>query len=515
MARCRGIACLAVLALEWAGQHGLRPSIYATFDQLGEPSSYHNLPYDVFGFCVPGALLVVFGLGLSRVLGRGWLSAGSFALLSVLGASTMLLGILPYGPNSELLELLRQVARALFVCSPAAVAILVGAALVRHGERWQALFSILCAIPVVEWVGWMVALGPISFLGNTAPLVVATPWYAGTAVWLLLEPILAGRRSRAAAASLVGVRVLAVAVALALTAYLTDISFTLLPTAIAQADGGTQVFTLNQGGLQREYHVYRPNRLARSPGLVVVLHGSQSTGLQAETLTAFDIQAHRLGWIAAYPDGYRDGWDAYGCCHHEGVDDVAFIAALIDHLQATDRVDPNRVYVTGISRGGMMSYRLGCELSSRIAAIAPVAGNMAASDGSAREVECIPAHPVSVLAIHGTLDPYVPYGGGYSALGHLTVASFNDVIGVWREIDGCAGSSSMVVSGPTTTRIWPCRAGSTVETKVIAGGLHYWPRIPADSLRLPWATDTRQAFDASAVIADFFAAHARVSVEPR
>ncbi|HKB42296.1 MAG TPA: hypothetical protein VKD72_38065 [Gemmataceae bacterium] len=96
-----GIACLAVLALEWIGQHGLRPSIYATFDQLSEPSSYHNLPYDVFGFWIPGALLVIVGLWLSQVLGRGWLSAGSFALLSVLGASTMLLGILPYGPNSS------------------------------------------------------------------------------------------------------------------------------------------------------------------------------------------------------------------------------------------------------------------------------------------------------------------------------------------------------------------------------------------------------------------------------
>ena len=114
MAPTDGIACVAVLALEWAGQHGLRPSIHATFDQLGEPSSYHNLPYDVFGFCVPGVLLVAFGLWLSRVLGRGWLSAGSFALLSVLGASTILLGILPYGPNSELLELLRQIARTLF-----------------------------------------------------------------------------------------------------------------------------------------------------------------------------------------------------------------------------------------------------------------------------------------------------------------------------------------------------------------------------------------------------------------
>jgi polyhydroxybutyrate depolymerase len=65
-----------------------------------------------------------------------------------------------------------------------------------------------------------------------------------------------------------------------------------------------------------------------------------------------------------------------------------------------------------MSKGGMMSYRLGCELSSRIAAIAPVAGNMAAKDGSAQDVGCMPARPVSVLAIHGTLDPYAPYAGG-------------------------------------------------------------------------------------------------------
>ena len=157
-----------------------------------------------------------------------------------------------------------------------------------------------------------------------------------------------------------------------------------------------------------------------------------------------------------------------------------------------------------------MSYRLGCELSSRIAAIAPVAGNMATKEGSAQEVGCRPASPMSVLAIHGTLDPYAPYAGGYSALGHGTYASFNDVIGVWREIDGCAASSSMSVSGPTTTTIWPCQAGSTVETKLIKGGQHYWPGSPVGGvLRLPWATDTREAFDASAVIADFFVAHPR------
>lgn len=156
-----------------------------------------------------------------------------------------------------------------------------------------------------------------------------------------------------------------------------------------------------------------------------------------------------------------------------------------------------------------MSYRLACELSSRIAAIAPVAGNMATKDGSAQEVGCRPARPVSVLAIHGTLDPYAPYAGGYSAMGHLTYASLNDVIGVWRENDGCAASSSMSESGLTTTTIWPCRAGSTVETKVIAGGEHYWPGAPIGTARVPWATDTRNVFDASAVIADFFVAHPR------
>ena len=156
-----------------------------------------------------------------------------------------------------------------------------------------------------------------------------------------------------------------------------------------------------------------------------------------------------------------------------------------------------------------MSYCLGCELLSRIAAIAPVAGNMATKYGSAQEVGCRPARPVSVLAIHGTLDPYAPYAGGYSALGHGTYASLNDVIGVWRENDGCAASSSMSVSGLTTTTIWPCWAGSTVETKVIAGGQHYLAGSARWDAESALGYDTRDVFDASAVIADFFVAHPR------
>jgi len=503
-----GLVVIAVLVLEYVGQLSLRPTTQP-FSQLGEATSYHSLLYDLVAFWLPGVLLVLFGVGLGRVLGPSWFSASASVLLTVLGVCTVLLGLLPYSQDSVQMRLVRPAAGALYLWSPIIAALLVAGALLTQRRRGQAAFSIVCGVMMAMLASWLA-----TFNGNDrAPVDIATPWFAGTAAWLLQQPAVAGRQrwSKLVAAPFIVIRLLAAVGIAGLVVYVTDVGVPLLPVAVAQMDGTTQIATLDAGGLQRHFRIYRPNRVGRSPGLVIVLHGSQGTGLEAETGTGFDAQAHRLGWIAVYPDGYSDGWDAYGCCHHAGVDDVAFIVALIDRLEATDRVDPDRVYVTGISRGGMMSYRLGCELSSRIAAIAPVAGNMATRDGSAQEVGCMPARPVSVLAIHGTLDPYVPYTGGYSALGHLTVASFNDVIGVWREIDGCAASSSMIVSGPTTTTIWPCRAASTVETKVIAGGQHHWPGILPGSLSLPWTTDDGQAFDASAVIADFFVAHPHTS----
>lgn len=158
-----------------------------------------------------------------------------------------------------------------------------------------------------------------------------------------------------------------------------------------------------------------------------------------------------------------------------------------------------------------MSYRLGCELASRIAAIAPVAGNMATDSGSARGVGCRPIQPVSVLAIQGTADPEVPFRGGRT---DIIYAPFDEVIGVWRDVDSCAASSSAGTSGPVTTTTWPCRGGSAVETSVIDGGVHAWPgaRPTAQPLLLTHPPD--DALDASTAIADFFASHRRTSTPP-
>ena len=213
---------------------------------------------------------------------------------------------------------------------------------------------------------------------------------------------------------------------------------------LGQWSGRTQIATIQQGALQRSYRVFRPPHVSRRPGLVLDLHSAHTNGFLEELATRLDAQAPARDWLVAYPDGIADGWEPYGCCRHDGVDDLAFLGSLIDRLEQSDGVDPDRVYVTGLSRGGMMAYRVGCELSSRLAAIAPVAGNMADDQGSVGAVPCHPDRPLSVLAIHGSADREVPIAGGDR------FAPFTDVISRWRQLDGCQASAAVVVAGRVT-----------------------------------------------------------------
>jgi len=289
----------------------------------------------------------------------------------------------------------------------------------------------------------------------------------------------------------------------------------LVPTLLAQLEGKISIKTIQQGQITRSYRVYRPAGVLPHPGLVIMLSGEIS-GFVQEIGTNFDAQADRLGWIVVYPEALREGWDAYGCCSHQGASDVAFISSVIDQLEATEHVDPNRVYISGISRGGMMAYRLGCELSTKIAAIAPVAGNMADQNGQVQGVVCHPQHPVSVLAIHGTADPEVPLKGGKSLVHQESIAyaSFNDVIAKWREIDKCGSEWSVTHSGAQMTT-WTCQGGSAVSALVISGGVHTWPGTLLGVLfgvlsSGPQSYGAEVSINASQVIADFFVAHQRV-----
>ncbi len=274
------------------------------------------------------------------------------------------------------------------------------------------------------------------------------------------------------------------------------------PPAFAQWRGRLELATISQGQLERTYRVYRPARRDARPGLVLDLHSARTNGFLEELATRFDGQAERFGWIVVYPDGFADGWEPYGCCQHPGVDDVAFLGEIISRLEATDGVDPERVFVMGLSRGGMMAYRLACELSSRVAAIAPVAGNMADANGDVRSVPCHPDRPVSVLTINGVADTVVPIKGGGRT------APLQDVLSRWRELNGCDARESVATSGGALSRTWQCRAGSEVRSIVVEGVGHTWPGIPLSSV--PWGPAA--SLDASQAIAEFFAAHTRAHV---
>ena len=185
------------------------------------------------------------------------------------------------------------------------------------------------------------------------------------------------------------------------------------PARHAPASETGPVRHLAFGGRDRTYVVHRPTERPSAAGLPVllILHGRFGTAENTARLTHFDQVADRAGFLAVYPEGVERSWsDARGTTEAStaGVDDVAFISALIDELVARDGVDPARVYVTGFSNGGILTQQLGCQLAGKLAGIAPVAGPTPPSLPPA----CHPSRPLPVLEIHGTADPVVPYQGG-------------------------------------------------------------------------------------------------------
>ena len=245
--------------------------------------------------------------------------------------------------------------------------------------------------------------------------------------------------------------------------------------------GTVQHLSLTSDGLERTFRLYTPPSLDRkhaSP-LVVLLTGAPSTGDWMAGVTNFDAQATIGGFIAVYPDPVPDealaprgAWNAGPCCGDawkKGIDDVAFIRRLLDRLTTDYKIDTTKIFAVGLSAGGYMAYRLACDLSDRIAAIASVAGVMI------NEI-CRPARPVSVLEIHGTKDSRVPYdGGAWANSNPPTVPSTASIVQRWVTLDGCGDKPTETVSGITKRSVWSaCHEGTSVRFETVTGGHHTW-----------------------------------------
>lgn len=245
-------------------------------------------------------------------------------------------------------------------------------------------------------------------------------------------------------------------------------------------------------GRKRTYRVHVPPSFDRSLArpLVMVLHGGVVNGYFTAYNTGMSDTADREGFIAVYPNGtgrMEDrllAWNVvFGFAYplRNNVDDVGFLRELIGRMVADYGADARRVYVTGISNGGMMSYRLASEASDLISAVAPVAGAAAgrARSGSPLMVFPEPARPVSVMAFHGMQDRLVPYAGGQG--GGITNAVYppvRDSIDRWVGWDGCSAVPQTWTSpNGNIIRQWYSggREGSEVVLYTIRDGGHSWP----------------------------------------
>lgn len=247
--------------------------------------------------------------------------------------------------------------------------------------------------------------------------------------------------------------------------------------------------------------------------LVLMLHGNQSAADPAQrgggtmrAWTTFDRQADAWGVAVAYPDGLGGCWaDGRGvtAADEAGVDDVAFLRALIDWSAGRHGTAPDRTVAAGISNGAFMAHRLAAEASDRVAVLAAVAGGFPASLLGVR-----PDHAVSALLINGTADSLVPIDGGYSRRrgpnGELRgrTLSLAETAAHWRAVDRCpdgpgethaTGLSSRTTSGSGV-------GGTRVAAWTVFGGGHSWPGAPSPP---DWGEPTTQEFDAAEEICRF------------
>jgi polyhydroxybutyrate depolymerase len=267
-------------------------------------------------------------------------------------------------------------------------------------------------------------------------------------------------------------------------------------TAEARLPDGTSAHTMAFGGLNRTYRVHKPPGLAAAAPLVVMLHGAFGNGEQAENSYGWDQLADSAKFVVAYPDGVGSTWNGHGCCGKaalENIDDVGFITAMVGQISTSLPIDTSRVYATGISNGGIMTYALACN-SGIFAAIGP---------DSATQLDPCPApHPMSVIHIHGTADLLVPYNGGHGA-STVNGPSIPDVNAFWRKVDQC-GPPDVTTNPPVTTSTAACADHRSVELITIVGGRHQWPGGTTFLERLG---RTAHALNATQTIWQFFAAH--------
>ena len=260
------------------------------------------------------------------------------------------------------------------------------------------------------------------------------------------------------------------------------------PTLYVDKPSEQKTINITFDGVARNFIVYLPsgyNNSGKMP-LIFAIHGGSGTPEGMINIANFKTIADRDKVVLVYPEGVQKNWnDGRPTAPNQlGINDVVFFNQMCDYMINNYSVDEKKIYATGISNGGFMSTRLGCELSNRIAAIAV---NAATIEATTIAPNCKPNRPVPALYIHGTTDPLVPFLGGQITAGGTaggTILSHFQAIDKWVTINGCNPTPTVTdlpdIANDGTTikqRVYSGGAnGNEVVSYVVLNGGHTWPQ---------------------------------------
>ncbi len=284
---------------------------------------------------------------------------------------------------------------------------------------------------------------------------------------------------------------------------------------------GNHNLSLEVDGLNRTFilHVPPAVREGQPLPLLIVLHGGGGTGQKMQRFLGFDSYADERGFYVAYPDSSQPPgergtfhWnDGRGTERTSDIDDVKFLLEMIAEIGRRVPLDASRVYATGASNGGMMTYRMGCETEGVFAGIAPVIANIPEPIFDS----CHPSAPLNVLAVNGSADPLIPLEGGAVCEGIRVgcaggrVVSQAESVGRFAAANGCdpePQSVTLPVEVEDGTFVEQqtyvnCAGRAQVVAYIVHNGGHTWPPRPG---QLPAAGAQSRNLDATRLIVDFF-----------
>ena len=282
---------------------------------------------------------------------------------------------------------------------------------------------------------------------------------------------------------------------------------------------GDHECSLKHEGRERTYllHVPAQHDGTKPLPLVMFFHGGMGTAKHAAEAYGWNEKADKEGFLVVYANGTGpiQTWNAiHGCgsAHKNNVDDVGFVKAILQDLNAKAKVEPKQIYATGMSNGAMLTHRLAAEMSQVFAAAAPVAGTIGGKENAGAQEKRIPqsANPVAMMIVHGKADSNVLYDGGETKAGaergriDLSVA---ESVNFWVKADGCSATPKKeeLNGGNVIKETYTSENGADVVLCSIVDGGHAWPG--GKRLRLKALGDKTQGFSATDAAWDFFAHH--------